>query len=71
MVVGEFEDSALLMTFGAAGMGVFPATESINDELLETHKLENIAVCNEVQEEFHLIFTARKVLHPLLLRLLG
>ncbi|APW45133.1 LysR family transcriptional regulator [Rhodoferax antarcticus] len=71
MVVGEFEDSALLMTFGAAGMGVFPATESINDELLETHKLDNIAVCSEVQEEFHLIFTARKVLHPLLLRLLG
>jgi LysR family transcriptional activator of nhaA len=70
LIAGEFEDSALLMTFGAAGMGVFPAAESINDDLLETHKLENIAHCEEVQEEFHLIFAARKVLHPLLSRLL-
>lgn len=70
MIVGEFEDSALLMTFGAAGMGVFPAAISINDDLLETHKLEQIGICDEVQEEFHLIYTARKVLHPLLSRLL-
>ncbi len=70
MIAGEFEDSALLMTFGAAGMGAFPAAESINDDLLETHKLENIATCTEVREEFHLIYTARKVLHPLLSRLL-
>lgn len=70
MVVGEFEDSALLMTFGAAGMGVFPAAESIHDDLLGTHKLAQIGACDEVQEEFHLIYTARKVLHPLLVRLL-
>ena len=69
-IAGEFEDSALLMTFGKAGMGVFPAAVSINDDLLETHKLEQVAVCGEVQEEFHLIHTARKVLHPLLVRLL-
>ena len=28
-VVGEFEDSALLKTFGAGGMGVFPAAERV------------------------------------------
>jgi len=71
LIVGEFEDSALLMTFGAAGMGVFPAAMSINDDLLETHKLEQIGTCSEVEEEFHLIYAARKVLHPLLLRLLN
>lgn len=70
LIVGEFEDSALLMTFGAAGMGVFPAAMSINDDLLETHKLAQVGTCSEVAEEFHLIYTARKVLHPLLLRLL-
>ena len=70
LIAGEFEDSALLMTFGAAGMGVFPAPASIHDDLLETHKLELIGSCNEVQEEFHLIYTARKVLHPLLSRIL-
>lgn len=71
LIAGEFEDSALLMTFGAAGVGVFPAAVSSNDDLLETHKLEQIGICEEVEEEFHLIYTARKVLHPLLLRLLA
>ena len=71
LIAGEFEDSALLMTFGAAGVGVFPAAVSINDDLLETHKLEQIGLCEDVEEEFHLIYTARKVLHPLLLRLLA
>jgi len=71
LIVGEFEDSALLMTFGAAGMGVFPAAVSLDDDMIETHKLEKIATCEEVEEQFHLIYTARKVLHPLLLRLLG
>ncbi len=71
LIVGEFEDSALLMTFGVAGMGVFPAAESLDNDLLETQKLEKVATCEEVKEEFHLIYTARKVLHPLLLKLLG
>ena len=70
LIAGEFEDSALLMTFAAAGMGVFPAPISIKEEILETHKLEQIGVCESIDEEFHLIYTARKVLHPLLLRLL-
>lgn len=70
LIVGEFEDSALLLTFGVAGMGVFPAPVSVNDDLLKTHKLERIGTCDEVQEEFHLLYTARKVLHPLLVRLL-
>ena len=71
LIVGEFEDSALLMTFGAAGMGIFPAAVSINDELLESHKLDNIGSSDEIEEEFHLIYTQRKVLHPLLTRLLS
>ena len=71
LIAGEFEDSALLMTFAAAGMGVFPAPISIKEEVLETHKLEQVGVCESVDEEFHLIYTARKVLHPLLLRLIN
>ena len=70
-IVGEFEDSALLTTFGAAGMGVFPAPESLDDELEETHRLKKFASLPEVEEQFHLIHTARKVLHPLLMLLLN
>jgi LysR family transcriptional activator of nhaA len=69
-IVGEFEDSALLTTFGAAGMGVFPVAESLDNEMVETHKLEQIAVCDDVEEQFHLIYPARKLLHPSLVALL-
>jgi LysR family transcriptional activator of nhaA len=71
LIVGEFEDNALLMTFAAAGMGVFPAAASQESDILDAHKLEKIATCLEVHEEFHLIYTARKVLHPLLTQLLS
>lgn len=71
LIAGEFEDSALLTTFGAAGMGIFPASLSPDSVMLDAHQLEKIAICGDVQEEFHLIYTARKVLHPLLERLLS
>ena len=70
LIAGEFEDNALLMTFAAAGMGVFPAAQPQESDILDTHKLEKIATCEEVHEEFHLIYAVRKVLHPLLQGLL-
>ena len=70
-LVGEFEDSALLTTFGATGMGVFPAAQWMDDYLVKQHGMVKVAVCAELQDHFHLIYTQRKVLHPLCARLLG
>jgi LysR family transcriptional regulator, transcriptional activator of nhaA len=70
-IVGEFEDSALLATFSAQGMGIFPAPASLQTELKRMHGLEKVADFHAVEEQFHIIYTARKVLHPLLLRLLA
>ena len=70
-LVGEFEDSALLVAFGSAGMGVFPAPESLSEEFKTKYNLEKIASFPEVEEQWHLIHTARKVQHPLLSRLLA
>lgn len=69
-VVGEFEDSALLATFGAAGMGVFPASERMREKLSQGYGLHWFAPCDGVQEHFYAICTARKVQHPLVQRLL-
>jgi LysR family transcriptional activator of nhaA len=69
-VVGEFEDSALLKTFGASGMGVFPAAELINDELIAQYKVRRLSPCNGVEEHFFLIVAEKKVQHPLTQRLL-
>lgn len=69
-VVGEFEDSALLATFGASGMGVFPASERMRESLSKGFGLEWFAACEGVQEHFYAIGTARKVQHPLVQKLL-
>ncbi|MCY1527591.1 Transcriptional activator protein NhaR [compost metagenome] len=69
-LVGEFEDSALLATFGASGMGVFPAPERMRKQLSQGHGLTWFAPCEGVQEHFYAIGTARKVQHPLVQSLL-
>jgi len=68
--VGEFEDSALLKTFGAGGMGVFPAVELVHDDLVATYGVRRVGRCEGVHERFYAIATPRKVQHPLVNRLL-
>ena len=69
-IVGEFEDSALLVTFGAAGMGVFPAVELVDDKLTAAGEVQRVAACGAVEEFFFAIATEKRVLHPLVQRLL-
>ena len=69
-IVGEFEDGALLKTFGASGMGVFPSAEWIHDDLLAHYKVQRIGPCEGVTEHFFAIGTEKKVQHPLVQRLL-
>jgi LysR family transcriptional activator of nhaA len=67
---GEFEDSALLATFGASGMGVFPAALLAQESLLASHGLQHIGDCVGVEEHFFAIAAEKKVLHPLVRALL-
>lgn len=69
-VAGEFEDSALLATFGAGGMGVFPAAELVHDKLTARYALQRVGTCDGVEEQFFAIATEKKVAHPLVKRLL-
>ena len=69
-VVGEFEDSALLKTFGAAGMGVFPAAELVHEDLTARYNVRRVGSCDSVEEHFFAIGAHKKVLHPLVQKLL-
>lgn len=69
-VAGEFEDSALLVTFGAAGMGVFAAPDLVHDKLCQRYEVGRIGPCDGVEEYFFAIGTERKIQHPLVQRLL-
>ena len=69
-IVGEFEDSALLNTFGASGMGIFPAAEWAEQDLLANYGVERLALCEGVTEHFFAVGTEKKVQHPLVQRVL-
>jgi len=70
-VVGEFEDSALLKTFGAAGMGVFPMAGLVHDDLTARYGVKRVGACEGVEEHFFAIGARKKVLHPLVERWLS
>ena len=69
-IAGEFDDSALLATFGAGGLGAFPAAELIHDKLTSRYAVKWVGPCDGVEEHFFAIGTEKKVLHPLVQRLL-
>jgi LysR family transcriptional activator of nhaA len=69
-VVGEFQDSALLATFASAGMGIFPAAQWVQDKLIRRYEVELVGLCEGVQEHFYAIGTEKKVMHPLVQKLL-
>jgi LysR family transcriptional activator of nhaA len=69
-ITGEFEDSALLATFGAAGFGVFPAAELIHDKLTSRYDVRRIGSCEGVDECFYAIGTEKKVAHPMVHQIL-
>jgi len=70
-VAGEFEDSALLETFGGGGLGVFPAALALEGALLQRHQARLLGACEGVEEQYYAISTERKVQHPLLRQLLA
>ncbi len=64
IIVGEFEDSALLKAFGQAGVGVFAVPSVIQDEVGRQYGVEPIGVIEGVVERFYAISLERKVRHP-------
>lgn len=63
-VVGEFEDSALLKVFGQVGMGLFPASSIIADEVQRQYQVRPVGRLDEVRERFYAISVERKLKHP-------
>lgn len=70
-IAGEFEDNALLATFGAEGLGVFPATQLVHDKLGSRYQVQHVGNSEGVEERFFLMGTEKKVHHPLVQRLLS
>lgn len=65
-IIGEFADSGLMATFGAHGMGAFPATSWSHDDLTRQQALRLLGPSPEVSEQFFAISAERKIQDPLI-----
>ena len=65
VVLGEFEDFALLRAFGESGAGVFPLP-SVGEGQLQK-ELKPIGATSEVRTQFYAISAERKLQHPAVL----
>lgn len=63
-VVGEFTDSALLKTFGRAGLGLFPAPTAMEEDLLAQYAAAPLGVMDGVRERWYAIHKPRRIPHP-------
>lgn len=61
---GEFNDSALLKTFGRAGRGIFAAPSVIAREVAREYRVRPIGRVPDVVERFYVASTSRKTQHP-------
>jgi LysR family transcriptional activator of nhaA len=63
LVVGEFEDSALLQVFGQTGAGLFAAPSVIEVEVRRQYRVQVIGRLEAVRERFYAISVERKLKH--------
>ena len=69
-VRAEIEDSALLKTFGSAGMGLFVTPAIISEAVCRQYGVDNLGLLDQVHERFYLITAQRKIKHPAVMAIL-
>ncbi len=63
-IVGEFDDSALMKSFGRGGAGLFVAPSAIAAQICEQYKVSVIGRIDAVVEQIYVITTERRLTHP-------
>lgn len=63
-VRGEFTDSALLKTFGGAGVGAFIAPTAIEHEIRREYRVRVIGRIDAIRERYYVVSASRKMEHP-------
>ncbi len=63
-IVGEFDDGALMMAFGQAGRGYFPAPVTLAESIARQFGARHVGTVEEIQEVFYAITGERHITHP-------
>jgi LysR family transcriptional regulator, transcriptional activator of nhaA len=63
-IVGEFDDLALMKTFGQAGHAAFPAPTAIAREVMRQYRVQAVGRVKAVRERYYAISAERRLKHP-------
>ncbi len=63
-IVGEFDDSALMKSFGETGAGIFPAPLLIAEQICRQYQVFRLGVLPQVREAYYAISVERRITHP-------
>lgn len=67
IIVGEFDDSALMSAFGQAGAGVFPVPLTTAQEAMRQYQVIELGQTLDIRERFFAISVERRLSHPAVL----
>lgn len=67
VVVGEFDDAALMKAFGREGQGVFMAPSVLDDETCAQFGVSVIGHTDDLVEDFYAVSVERRISHPCVL----
>lgn len=68
-VIGEFEDSATLKSFGQAGHGLFPGSTAMEKEICRQYQVRVVRRVDSISQKFYAITVDRRVKHPVVMAL--
>ncbi|NWG87246.1 MAG: transcriptional activator NhaR [Hydrogenophilaceae bacterium] len=66
-IVGEFDDAALMKSFGQAGRGFFPAPAVLAGAVAAQYGVREVGRTSAVREAFYAITGERRITHPAVL----
>lgn len=70
VIAGDFDDSALLKTFGAEGLGFFAAPAAVGEEVVRVYGVRRLASMDGIKERIFAVSAERKLIHPAVLAIL-
>lgn len=70
VVAGDFDDSALLKTFGAEGEGFFIAPAAVAEEVARTYGVRRLGSLEGLQERVYAVSAERRLVHPAVVAIL-
>ena len=71
MIRGEFDDSALMKSFGQAGAGLFAAPSTNAAHICEQYNVNVVGHIETVVEQLYMISTERQLTHPAIIAITG